>query len=73
MTAYSKLWTKYSGKEFTHSEATKTLKEKKMVSVILSEMRKNGWLALRLDPQDSRKRLYKLISPNNALESIAKG
>jgi len=44
-----------------------------MISIILSDLKKAGWLEVRLDPNDSRKRLYKLISPEDALKEIAKG
>jgi DNA-binding MarR family transcriptional regulator len=72
MRAYSKLWVKFKNKEFNHDEASKTLKEDKMVSVILSEMKKAGWLEIKLDPTDSRRRLYKLISPEEAVKEIAR-
>jgi len=52
---------------------SKTLNEDKMVSIILSDLKKAGWLKVRLDPSESRKRLYKLISPEEALKEIAKG
>ena len=45
----------------------------RMVSVILSEMRKAGWLEVRLDPEDARKRLYKLKAPDEVVKEIAKG
>ncbi len=57
---YSLLCVKFKGKEFNHEQVTKTLPyDERMVSVILSEMRKTGWLKVRLDPSDMRK-LYKL-------------
>ena len=45
----------------------------KMVSVILSEMRKSDWLEMRLYPNDARKRLYKLKAPDEVVKEIAKG
>jgi hypothetical protein len=72
MKAYSKLWTKFKNKEFNHEDASKTLNDDKMISIILSDLKKAGWLEVRLDPSDSRKRLYKLISPEEALKEIAK-
>ncbi|MEM5816139.1 MAG: hypothetical protein QXL14_03795 [Candidatus Aenigmatarchaeota archaeon] len=73
MKAYSKLWIKFKNKEFNHEEASKTLNDDKMVSIILSEMKQRGWLEIRLNPEDSRKRLYKLISPEKAIKEISKG
>ena len=59
--AYYKLWTKFKNKAFTHKDTSKTLNDDKMV-IILSDLKKAGWLEVRLDPSDSRKRVYKLIS-----------
>ena len=73
MKAYSKLWTKFKNKEFNHDEASKTLNDDKMVSIILSELKQAGWLEIRLHPEDSRKRLYKLISPEEATREMSKG
>ncbi len=73
MKAYSKLWTKFKNKEFNHDEASKTLNNDKMVSIILSELKQRGWLEIRLHPKDSRKRLYKLISPEEAIKEMSKG
>jgi len=49
------------------------LMKERMVSVILSKMRKAGWLEMRLDPNDARKRLYKLKAPDDVVREIAKG
>ena len=72
MKAYSKLWTKFKNKEFNHEDASKTLNDDKIVSIILSDLKKAVWLEVRLDPSDLRKRLYKLIGPEEALKEIAK-
>jgi type I restriction enzyme M protein len=73
MQRYSLLWVKFKDKEFNHGQATKTLPDdERMVSVILSEMRKAGWLEMRLDPNDARKRLYKLKTPESVIKEIAK-
>ena len=74
MQRYSVLWVKFRDKEFNHKQATETLPDNgRMVSVILSDMRKAGWLEIKLDPNDARKRLYKLKSPEEAVKEIAKG
>jgi hypothetical protein len=74
MQRYSLLWVKFKDKEFNHEQATQTLPDdERMVSVILSEMRKAGWLEMRLDPSDARKRLYKLKAPDEVVKEIAKG
>jgi len=69
---YSQLWRKFKEKEFEHDEAVKVLKEEKerLVSVILSELKKHGWLTVKLHPDDSRKRIYKLKKPEDAITEI---
>lgn len=49
-----------------------TLKEKdeRVVSLCLSDIKKYGWLEARLDPQDSRIRLYKLKGPEEAVKEM---
>ena len=52
---------------FRFEDASKILKEKmqggeEQVNVILSELRKKGWLKVEFDPEDARKRIYKLKS-----------
>ncbi|MEM1578003.1 MAG: hypothetical protein QXM27_03275 [Candidatus Pacearchaeota archaeon] len=44
-----------------------------MVSIILSEMKQRDCLEVRLHPKDSRKSLYKLISPEEATKEMSKG
>ena len=67
-----KLWDKFEDKEFSFEEAQKALKEdNKFLSVVLSEMKKEGWLTLELDPEDARKRLYKLQSLEEVMKSTA--
>jgi len=73
MKAYSKLWTKFKNKEFNHEDTSETLNDDKIVSIILSDLKRSGWLEVRLDPNDLIKRLYKLIDPEEALKEISKG
>ena len=69
---YMKLWDKFEDKEFSFEEAQKALKEdNKFLSVVLSEMKKEGWLTLELDPEDARKRLYKLLSLEEVMKKTA--
>ena len=74
MKRYSILWNKFKNKEFTHKQATEALKEKdeRIVSLFLSDLKKYGWLEVRLDPNDSRIRLYKLKSPEEAVKEMIK-
>jgi type I restriction enzyme M protein len=71
---YSLLHVTFKDKEFTHEQAAKTLViDKRIISVILSEIRKAGWLKIKLDPDDARKRLYILKSPEEVVKEIARG
>jgi len=72
MNRYALLWNSFKDKEFDHNEACKILKEKKdrLVSVILSELKRHGWLTIKLHPEDSRKRIYKLKSPEEATKEM---
>jgi len=71
---YSLLWREFKDKEFDHDEAAKLLKEEKkgLVSAVLSELKKHGWLTITLHPDDSRKRIYKLKKPEDAITEIEK-
>jgi len=72
MHRYSKLWNKFKNEEFGHEDAFKELNEKddNLISVVLSQLRKHGWLTINLDPNDSRKRIYKLKSPEDATREM---
>ena len=74
MKRYAVLWTKFRDKEFTHKQAAKTLKEKdeRVVSLCISDLKKHGWLTAKLDPQDSRIRIYKLKEPEEAVKEMSK-
>ena len=69
---YMKLWDKFKDKDFSFEDAKKTLKEdNNFLSVVLSEMKKEGWLTLELDPEDARKRLYRLIPLEEVMKKTA--
>lgn len=72
MKSYSKLWSIFQEKEFSHKDASKILKKENMTSIILSELRKSNWLDASLHPDDSRKRLYKLKKPEDVIKQIAR-
>ena len=69
---YAILFRKYRDKDFTFKEAMKTLKEKDKIyaSMVLSELRKAGWLGIKLNPEDARKRIYTLIMPEMVINEI---
>lgn len=70
---YAVLWKHFQDKKFEFEDAKKLLNEDsdKRLSVILSDFKKNGWLTVELHPDSSRKRIYKLKSPDKALAEIA--
>ena len=73
MNVYSKLWSQFKDKGFRFKEAIKVLNlEKSKVSVFISELKKRGWVTVKLSEKDARKRIYKLIKPNDAISKISK-
>ncbi|MCH8945595.1 MAG: hypothetical protein IIA85_01615 [Nanoarchaeota archaeon] len=61
---YSKLWRKFKEKEFTKSDADKILNNEKSVSMLLTELRKNGWLEAKTEKGSLRNVKYKLKDPS---------
>jgi type I restriction enzyme M protein len=64
---YKVLWEFSHDSPFRFEDASKILKEKmhdseEQINVFLSELRKKGWLEVEFDPDDARKRIYKLKS-----------
>ena len=70
MQRYSILWNTFNDKEFDHDAAFNLLNNEKTVSIAISKLRKNGWLEIKLDENDARRRLYKLKSPEQAVKEI---
>ncbi|MBW2966868.1 hypothetical protein KY362_00110 [Candidatus Woesearchaeota archaeon] len=70
MQKYAVLWAGLKGKEFDHIQAARIVPEN--TSAVLSLLRKAGWLEARLDDSDSRKRLYRLKSPEQAVQDLVK-
>jgi type I restriction enzyme M protein len=64
---YKFLRESYQDSPFRFEDAVRTLKEKirdseEQINVVLSELRRKGWLEVEFDPEDARKRIYKLKS-----------
>jgi len=73
MKRYSMLWVKTKGK-FDYKTAKKILKDKnEVLSVVLSNLKNSGWLEIKSNPKDARKKIYHLKSPEDAVKEIAKG
>lgn len=69
---YALLWTKFRDKEFTFEQADRILKGKKGINVFFSDLRKAGWVSVELSKTDTRKRVYRLKTPNEAFEEMSK-
>ena len=69
---YALLWKKFENKSFTFEQAKKELKfvDGNTLSVMFNELKTAGWIAVNLDKQDSRKRVYNLLTPLEIVESI---
>ena len=60
---YAKLWFKFREEEFTKEQADKVLKEDGAIAVFLSDLRKAGWMKIKMSSEDARKTIYKLKEP----------
>jgi type I restriction enzyme M protein len=74
-TRYQILWGAFKDSTFSFEDAFKVLEEKNRdrleeVPVFLSELRKAGWLEAKPDPEDNRKRIYKLKSRVDSVKEI---
>ncbi len=72
---YQVLWESYQKTQFRFGDAANVLKEKEkdseeQVNVILSELRKEGWLTVAFDPEDARKRIYTLRSSKEVISEM---
>jgi len=69
---YSLLWKKFKNKEFTNKEAQEELKitDAHKVSVLFYNLKRKGWIDMRRSEKDQRKKVYKLISPENAIGEL---
>ncbi len=73
MLRYSVLWNNFWDNEFTFEQAEQILKKEKLdklLNIALSKLRLAGWLEVKLDPADARKRIYKLKSPEQAVREM---
>lgn len=67
MKRYAKLWKKFKEKEFTREQAQKEIGKDTAIAVVLSELRKSGWLEMKMSQQDARKTIYQLKDPTKAI------
>lgn len=70
---YASLWKKFEDEEFTFEQIKKVLDDSdETLNVILSDMKKAGIIKVSIDSEDGRKRLYKLISPDEMIKNLEK-
>jgi len=68
---YAKLWVSFKDKTFSRKDVNGIIGDSSSnVSQVFSILKKGGWLAITLDPQDGRKSLYKLKNPKEVIEEI---
>jgi len=72
LTIYAKLWVSFGNRSFSKEESKKVVKGNRLVLAI-SRLKKDGWLNMRVDPNDARKNLYILKDPKEVMEEIGKG
>ena len=72
MQRYSKLWSEFDVREFEHSDAARVLSSDNMLSIVLSALRKSGWMEVELSSEDLRKRKYRLKRPEQAVLEISR-
>ena len=70
-TSYAVLWNKFGEKEFTFEQAEKALKgNEKGINVFFSDLKKARWIEINLSKEDSRKRIYRLKSPEKGFAEL---
>ena len=69
---YALLWKEFEENPFTFEQAQKVLKylDRNTISVMFNELKKSGWLKVKLNDQDSRMRIYTLLNPIAAIEGV---
>jgi hypothetical protein len=72
MKRYALLWSKFKSKEFTYFEVSKLFNKdsNNLRRALISQLRINGWLEVKLNSKDSRKRVFKLKSPEEAIKEM---
>lgn len=65
---YSKLWLKFGYKQFSNEAAQKIIYSN--LNQALSRLKRDGWLTIARNPQDSRKSIYSLKSPENTIKEV---
>jgi DNA-binding HxlR family transcriptional regulator len=59
---YAKLWKKFKDKKFSNIQAQQIIQNKNL-NQALSRLKRDGWLRIDLDTNDSRKSVYAIKDP----------
>jgi len=71
MRKYAVLWKEFGEDDFTCEDARKLIGDKEEVfNVVISDMKKSGYIKVSIDSEDKRKRLYRIISPDNMIKNL---
>ncbi|MBR9704643.1 hypothetical protein GOV12_04475 [Candidatus Pacearchaeota archaeon] len=72
MERFTVLWQEFEGREISYEDIVNHLKidDKNTISVFLNELRTAGWIEVKLNESDTRKRQYSLKSPNEIFSEI---
>lgn len=68
----SRLWKKYGDKEMTYNMIQKILcmDDRNTISAFLNELKVADWIEIKLNKEDTRKRVYILKEPNKIMMEI---
>jgi hypothetical protein len=74
MRRYLVLWKKFKNNNFTFEQAQRELEEddSRIISLFLSELKRNSYLIVEIDPMDSRKRIYQLRPLQKVFDEITR-
>jgi hypothetical protein len=66
------LWGSFGSRKFTFAEAEKALDgdDSRMVAVVLSELKRSGWLDASADAEHARKKLYRFTHSETMKEVV---
>lgn len=72
MQRYSILWNTFKEREFDYDAVSHLLNNEKTISIAISKLKKHGWLDVKLDESDGRRRIYRLKNPEQAINEMSK-
>ncbi len=75
MLRYARLWARFKQEPFAHDKAVQALGslagDVRMINVLLSELKKRGWLTSERSREDTRKKVYMLRDIRTVIEELA--